>query len=117
MDKQAIAAAIASVWNQYPDARSIPVSTMISCIQYLHGGANSSYGDVRDYITSNCTVVKGAKGGIMRPTLIDKFNASVARDLLKEVTAINDHKCPSCGNDRVSKCEKSCWKCGSNLHK
>ena len=29
--------------------------------------------------------------------------------------AINDHICPSCKNDRVSKSEASCWKCGGKL--
>lgn len=29
--------------------------------------------------------------------------------------AINDHVCPSCKNDRVSKTETSCWKCGGLL--
>ena len=30
-------------------------------------------------------------------------------------TAINDHICRHCGNNRVSKSEKSCWKCGGSL--
>lgn len=29
--------------------------------------------------------------------------------------AINNHICPTCKNDRVSKSEKSCWKCGNKL--
>jgi hypothetical protein len=28
---------------------------------------------------------------------------------------INDHVCPACWNDKCSKTEKSCWKCGSPL--
>lgn len=32
-----------------------------------------------------------------------------------ESVATNNHICPSCNNDRVSKTEKSCWKCGSKL--
>lgn len=28
---------------------------------------------------------------------------------------INDHTCPSCKNDRCSRSEKSCWKCGEKL--
>jgi hypothetical protein len=27
----------------------------------------------------------------------------------------NDYTCPTCKNDRCSKTEKSCWKCGSKL--
>lgn len=29
--------------------------------------------------------------------------------------AVNDHTCPSCRNDKCSKTEKSCWKCGGDL--
>lgn len=29
--------------------------------------------------------------------------------------AVNNHICPSCKNDRCSKSEKSCWKCGGVL--
>lgn len=29
--------------------------------------------------------------------------------------AINDHTCKWCGNNRCSKTEKSCWKCGGKL--
>lgn len=29
--------------------------------------------------------------------------------------AVNDRTCPSCGNDRCSTTEKSCWKCGNQL--
>ena|SRR6266446_1680116 len=28
---------------------------------------------------------------------------------------VNDHTCPTCKNDRCSKSEKSCWKCGGLL--
>lgn len=28
---------------------------------------------------------------------------------------VNNHKCGACGNDRCSKHEKSCWKCGNPL--
>jgi hypothetical protein len=33
----------------------------------------------------------------------------------KQTIAMNDHTCPSCGNDKCSKAEKSCWKCGATL--
>lgn len=29
------------------------------------------------------------------------------------VAVINDHVCPACKNDKCSKTEKSCWKCGN----
>ena len=31
------------------------------------------------------------------------------------IAAVNDHICSHCGNNRVSKAEKSCWKCGGLL--
>jgi hypothetical protein len=33
----------------------------------------------------------------------------------EQTIAMNDHACPSCGNDKCSKAEKSCWKCGASL--
>ena len=29
--------------------------------------------------------------------------------------AVNDYVCPTCKNDRCSKSEKTCWKCGGTL--
>jgi hypothetical protein len=29
--------------------------------------------------------------------------------------AVNDHVCPTCKNNRCSKSEKTCWKCGGKL--
>lgn len=29
--------------------------------------------------------------------------------------AINNHTCPTCQNNRCSKAERICWKCGGNL--
>jgi hypothetical protein len=29
--------------------------------------------------------------------------------------AVNDHTCPTCGNNRCSKSEKTCWRCGGVL--
>jgi hypothetical protein len=28
---------------------------------------------------------------------------------------INDHICPTCSNNRCSKSEKTCWRCGNKL--
>jgi hypothetical protein len=30
-------------------------------------------------------------------------------------SVVNDHTCPTCKNDRCSKSEKTCWKCGNKL--
>lgn len=34
---------------------------------------------------------------------------------MPEVVAINDHICPGCGNNKCSKAERTCWKCGGAL--
>lgn len=34
---------------------------------------------------------------------------------LPTTAAVNDHTCPSCGNNRCSKAEVKCWKCGGVL--
>lgn len=36
-------------------------------------------------------------------------------DRLGELPAENNHVCPHCDNDKCSKSEKSCWKCGGKL--
>jgi len=36
-------------------------------------------------------------------------------DQFKPKSAINDHVCPGCKNDRCSKSERICWKCGGSL--
>lgn len=63
---------------------------------------------------------KGAKGGIHKPTLVEQHQSYAAvmhSNQTESVTvAANDHVCPSCKNDRVSKAERTCWKCGSSLH-
>jgi hypothetical protein len=42
--------------------------------------------------------------------------ASTCHQVKDKVGApINDHVCPTCRNDRCSKTEKSCWKCGGKL--
>jgi hypothetical protein len=35
--------------------------------------------------------------------------------VISSSVSINDHTCPTCKNDRCSKTEKSCWKCGNSL--
>lgn len=43
----------------------------------------------------------------------DLRNQPTDLGLNANVTVINDHVCPSCKNDKCSKAEKSCWKCGN----
>lgn len=59
-------------------------------------GANYSY-EVKDVYTKQIV-------------LFHKFS-----DLGANKAAVNDHVCPTCRNDRCSKIEKTCWKCGSPL--
>lgn len=40
---------------------------------------------------------------------------SLPAPLKATAAVVNDHVCPSCGNDRCSKQERSCWKCGNRL--
>ncbi len=53
----------------------------------------------------------------VRP-LDPKFTVSVSFSNTATNTvkpAINDYTCPGCNNDRCSKTEKSCWRCGLNF--
>ena len=44
---------------------------------------------------------------------VDTLNRIIAAS---SDVAINNHICPTCKNDRVNVCEKTCWKCGNSLH-
>jgi hypothetical protein len=74
-------------------------------------------------ITTNTSVV-------MTPSIQDQIHQSIHEQIalgnLVDIrglnggiclgnTVVNDHICPTCGNDRVSKNENSCWKCGNSL--
>ena len=56
----------------------------------------------------------------LRPTkeeVIGRFSFAVLKDSSVSCNSkcskpINDFVCPHCKNNRVSKCEKSCWLCG-----
>lgn len=51
------------------------------------------------------SILHGPNGGVFQ-----------AKRLAVSQQAVNDHVCPCCRNERVSKSEKTCWKCGGNLH-
>lgn len=40
----------------------------------------------------------------------------IVKDSSTSNTIKNDWVCPTCKNDRCSKLEKICWKCGNNLN-
>jgi hypothetical protein len=76
---------------------------------------------VQDYIfrqvqKGTYRLVKGRNGGICKPTV--SFPTYGAKDVAinPTVAAVNNHTCPCCGNDKVSTSERTCWKCGGNLH-
>lgn len=55
---------------------------------------------------------------IVHPNWIEWSNKnSKMMEFMKEhpLPAINNHVCPHCKNERVSKDEKSCWLCGGML--
>lgn len=50
----------------------------------------------------------------------DRFELHQKGDALVDASAqttvaVNNHTCPHCKNDRCSKTEKSCWRCGGKL--
>jgi hypothetical protein len=120
MDDQSIKQAIEQVWLNYGNCNRMNMPAMVSIVLSKLNVISTFQAEdqVRKCIRETHLCVKGRDGGIMRPNLTAQFNASVERDLLKEVSAtvaINNHTCPSCRNDRVSKSEHSCWKCGNKL--
>ena len=52
-------------------------------------------------------------GGALTPTSNEPKSAKKCDDNLP---AVNDWVCPTCNNNRVSKCESKCWWCGNDLH-
>lgn len=49
---------------------------------------------------------------------IDDLTSDILKkidDRIGSLPAENNHVCPHCKNDKVSKKEKSCWKCGGEL--
>jgi hypothetical protein len=64
------------------------------------------------YLSQNSLLVAHAQTGAGD----SKYSVAAVQRCRLETVAINDHICPSCGNKRVSKSEKSCWKCGNSLH-
>lgn len=51
-----------------------------------------------------------------KATLTNKCPPPVAIVCDPNAPAVNDHVCPTCKNTRCSKTEKTCWRCGNNLH-
>lgn len=52
---------------------------------------------------------------VYRPQASEHSIIPTSSDVGAPTIAINNHTCPSCKNDRCSKSEKTCWKCGGKL--
>lgn len=109
--------ALDTLWDSYPSHVRFNLPFMVSTACSLLGSTVGSYGSdsqkVIDYIKANYVIVIGKDGGVMRPNI-----PVLVKDVVTSPTsaAVNNHICPCCGNDKVSKTERSCWKCGGNLH-
>lgn len=100
--------------------------------QFMPGISPANWQDTCNTITEylndevragRLVLTRGMKGGISKPDLNDQWQSYAAVMQAKDVginpvvsVAVNDHVCPCCKNDKVSKAERTCWKCGGNLH-
>lgn len=50
--------------------------------------------------------------GVLTSPLKVTAKLSTSTKAIKAGEAVNDYVCPACNNDKCSKTEKSCWKCG-----
>lgn len=62
--------------------------------------------EVRQLLPSGRSLTIGAISKATIPSVVKEAASTLA---------VNDHTCKACGNDRCSKTEKSCWKCGNKL--
>lgn len=118
--------AIKKVWDEYPHINAIPKYHLISraCHQLAvnYDLFSQQFSEYIDRLVAAGTLGsrKGRTGGIFRQNQpsnrITDDDIRKCMDKLQSMPAINDHICPCCGNDRVSKSERSCWKCGGSLH-
>ena len=102
-------------FKKYPGVIRIPGPTLASMmVQDLNPHSlewsNTCY-EVANFLEEQIKAgslirTKGPRGGISFPQ--DKVETIPA-------PAINNHICPCCKNDRVSKSERTCWKCGGAL--
>jgi len=94
---------ITKIWNLDENTpRDMLRGMMLTCL-----GPNSRYdkdlcSDLDAFIKEQFVDEKitGAISAVVKPSVM---------------SPVNDHICPHCRNDRVSKTEKSCWRCGEKL--
>lgn len=60
---------------------------------------------------------QGKNGGVFRKTLNFPVTSGTLPAPIPHVVAVtvNNHTCSACGNNKCSKDEKSCWKCGASI--
>lgn len=123
-DKECIRRHTVQVLENY---KTVPGMTLVSMIMQRMGVSPAQH-DWRDAETKVVSFLadevragalvrsRGPKGGISLPTFTAELNRPIHGQQATVAVAVNDHVCPGCKNDRVSKSEKSCWKCGCSLH-
>lgn len=100
----------------------LKIGTRVKCIFKPYGGngRTGELGSVINLIMNNNVVAKIViKWDDDCPYNCDWAYAS-SFSIIDEVVAtsvnvINDHICPTCQNDKCSKTEVTCWKCGNPL--
>lgn len=62
----------------------------------------------------NCYIDDSSRNKLFK---VEAVAQTVVASIVSNKAPINDHTCPNkwCGNNRCSKSEKVCWKCGGNL--
>ncbi len=133
-----IKTAIQAVFDQHPHVNSIHTYALFSLIIHRlnitdpdsYSAYMQEFREMTKDPSSGVYAVKGRNGGVMRPGHMCACGVRAkgcvhhgavpiqqqAPSMVASNAAINDHTCTSCGNNRCSKTEKSCWKCGSPIH-
>jgi predicted RNA-binding Zn-ribbon protein involved in translation (DUF1610 family) len=123
MNKSEIVDAIEIAFEKFGDGARMTRSALTGIVFNILNPNACMSDDEEDFIyeticeeinVGNLGAVIGKAGGIFKPLAVHTNTVRAAQK--NNSVAINDHVCPACGNDRVSKREKSCWKCGNSLH-
>lgn len=79
-----------------------------------YSGVYATKEDAEDYCNRNCNNIHW---NFEIQEIDDAEQPIIVKSISSGVTpAINDHVCPLCKNNRCSKTEKECWRCGNPLH-
>ena len=123
-----IAKKVTRVFEKHPGVDRIPGANLVSMVVFELAPRAVDWSqacvDVQEYLTEEInagrmTRTKGRTGGIGFPSgsrLSNIPTGTLPPPMPAIVSvAINDHTCPGCGNNRCSKSERTCWKCGGKL--